>query len=187
MYLPYLMSNSKIEATEFLPLICDAFLLDKHRDYEIGDEVCYQTLSVLDLSKIDPLINSFNALSVSLGGTMIGFTKAEIAFKKSYNALGDSIFGLADFTSLLTELKNVDPLLDVQTAKDAISNLVIYKNNCSKYTYSLCGVNAFFPLSLDRKYILQVGKEDYSNSLSTKFTYWQNMCVTFGKFGWDSI
>ena len=45
----------------------------------------------------------------------------------------------------------------------------------------------FFPKSLDDKYILQVGKEDYANSLSTKFTNWQNMCVSYGEFGWNTI
>ena len=186
-YLPYLIADTKIEPTEFLPKICDSFLLDKHRDYEMGDEICYQTLSVLDLSKTDSLVTMFNNLTSSLGISMVGYAKAEVAFKKAYNKLGDSIFGLADFNSLLTELKNVDPLLDVSVVKEAVNDLVIYKTSCSKYTYSLCGVNAFFPLSLDKKYILQVGKEDYSNSLSTKFSRWQNMCVTFGKFGWDSI
>ena len=186
-YLPYLADNSKIEPTEFLPRICDAFLMDKHREHESGDQTCYQTLSVLDLSKVDTLISTFDNLCGSLGISMVSYTKAELAFKRSFNSFGDSIFGLADFNSLVTELKNIDPLIDAQSVKDAVNNLVIYNTYCSKYTYSLCGVNAFFPLSLDSKYILQVGKEDYSNSLSTKFSKWQNMCVTFGKFGWDSI
>ena len=186
-YLPFLKENTHITPQEFLPEICDAFMLDNHHETELGDEVCYQTQSVLDLSKTDALVSAFNTLSSELGVNIIGYNNAESAFKASLNTFGDKIFGLADFTSFMTKLKGVNPLLDVQPVKDAIEDLVIYRNNCSKYKQAPCGVNVFFPKSLNDKYILQVGKEDYSNSLSTKFTNWQNMCVTFGKFGWNTI
>ena len=151
------------------------------------EEICYQTQSVLDLSKVDSLVTAFNNLSFQLGTNIVSYGKAETAFKNCLNSFGDKIFGLADFSSFMTKLQGVDPLLDTSSVKEAINDLVIYKNNCSKYSVAPCGVNIFFPKTLSNKYMLQVGKEDYSNSLSTKFSYWQNMCVTFGKFGWDSI
>ena len=186
-YLPYLYNNTTISPTEFLPKICDAFIADKHQESEAGKDICYQTLSVLDLSKTDALVSSFNTLSEKLGTTALSFTKAEAAFKNCFNDFGGKIFGLADFKSFASVLKNVDSSLDTDSVKNAINDLVLYKANCSKYKTSPCGVNAFFPLSLDSEYILQVGKEDYSNSLSTKFSGWQNMCVKYGKFGWDTI
>ena len=186
-YLPMLKTNTHISPELFLPEICDTFMLDNHREVETGEEICYQTQSVLDLSKVDALVTSFNTLTDYLGSTVISFNKAETAFRNSLNRFGDKIFGLCDFSSFMDKLKAVDPLLDVSEVKEAIDEMVIYKNNCSKYSVAPCGVNAFFPKSLDSKYILQVGKEDYSNSLSTKFSKWQSMCVSYGKFGWDSI
>ena len=186
-YLPFLKENTKITPEEFLPEICDAFMLENHHDAEVGDEVCKQTQSVLDLSKADELITAFNALTAQLGTSVVSFAKAESAFKNSLNSFGDKIFGLADFNSFMTKLQGVDPMLNVAPVKDAVNDMVIHSNSCSKYKETPCGVNLFFPKSLDSKYILQVGKEDYSNSLSTKFTYWQNMCVSWGKFGWETI
>ena len=186
-YLPMLIANTHITPEVFLPEICDAFMLDNHREVETGEEICYQTQSVLDLSKADALVTAFNNLTDHLGTNAISYKYAENAFKNSLNSFGDKIFGLCDFSSFMTKLKAENPLLDVSAVKEAINELVIYKNNCSKYSIEPCGVNAFFPKTLSSKYMLQVGKEDYSNSLSTKFTKWQNMCVTFGKFGWEYI
>ena len=177
-YLPSLMENTHITPAEFLPQICDSFVAEKHKDTETTGEACYQTSSVLDLSKVDALVTSFNNFSKT-----ISYTEAEVAFRSSYNKFGEKIFGLCDFDSLMKKFT----LRDTTEVRSAISDLVMYKKNCSKYTTTPCGVNAFFPLSLDKKYILQVGKEDYSNRLSTKFTYWQDMCVANGSFGWESI
>ena len=187
LYLPLLKTNTHISPEVFLPEICDAFMADNHRETEFGDEICYQTQSVLDLSKADALVSAFNTLTNYLGNTVVAYKNAEIAFTNSLNRFGDKIFGLCDFTSFVTKLKGVMPLLEVDEVKSAINDLVMYKTYCSKYDVAPCGVNAFFPKTLNNKYILQVGKEDYSNSLSTKFTNWQNMCVTYGRFGWESI
>lgn len=189
LYLPYLMDNTKITPQEFLPKICESFFNDKHSDSETGENICYQTLSVLDLSKVNALVTSFNNLSEQLLLLPMPFTTAENAFKSpsTLNTFGGSIFGLADFSSFLTELEARKPILDTEAVQDSLSDLVIYKANCSKYSLKPCGVNMFFPLSLDKDYILQVGREDYSHSLSTKFSVWQSMCVSNGKFGWESI
>ncbi len=187
LYLPMLKANTHVTPEVFLPEICDAFIIDNHNEAETGDDICYQTQSVLDLSKMDTLVYEFNNLTQKLGTSFVSYKKAEVAFTNSFNNFGDKIFGLCDFSSLLTRLQAEDPTLVVSPVKNAINDLVIYKNYCSKYSVIPCGINAFFPKTLNSKYILQVGKEDYSNSLSTKFTNWQNMCVSFGKFGWDTI
>ena len=188
-YLPTLYANPSVEPTVFLRKICDAFLLDKHQESEFGKDICYQTLSVLDLSKASSLVTEFNAFCSVLGTDLVSYQIAESAFKSSFNSFGESIFGLCDFASLMKTFKSKNPTLVTQPVLDAIDELVYYSANCSKYpsTSIPCGVNAFFPKTLNKDYILQVGKEDYSNSLSTKFSKWQNMCVKYGKFGWDSI
>lgn len=203
LYLPLLKANTHISPEVLLPEICDAFILDNHKEVENDDEICYQTQSVLDLSKTNTLVTAFNALVENLENSCYTvrepFDKAEIAFGNSLNRFGDKTFGLCDFSSFMDKLHEEVSSLDVSSVKEAINDMVIYKNNCSKYITSYgispCGVNAFFPKTLHSKYILQVGREDYSNSLSTKFSKWQELCVTFAKntsskkcyFGWESI
>ena len=187
-YLPALMNNTKITPKEFLPKICDAFILDKHSETETGDQVCLQTLSVLDLSEINSLITSFNTLTAKLRVNQTSYNIAKNAFRNcKLNSFGGSIYGLADFSAYIDKLDDFETSLDTTSVQDAIKNLVYYKNNCSKYVDKPCGVNIFFPLSLDKKYPLQVIREDYSNLLSSKFTLWQEMCVAYGDFSWDSI
>jgi len=184
-YLPYLTANTKIAPEEFLPKICDAYLLDNHTATE--KEKCLQTLSVLDLSKMDTLTTEFNTYCNKIGTTSTTYNKVKSAFKYSYNAFGEAVYGLCDFNSLMNKLSNSFTTYSVDSIKNAVNDLVIYNSYCSKYTTIPCGVNAFFPESLDKDYDLQVGKEDYSNVLSTKFTTWQTLCVNNGNFGWDSI
>ena len=193
-YLPLLRANTKITPENFLPEICNAFVKDNHKESEVGKEICYQTLSALDLSKIDALVTSFNALCNSIGNNQVMYSKAKNAFTNSspLNTFGDSLYGLCDFSYFLTKFKDqFFTTMNFTDVQNAVSDLVLTNGNayCSKYKVAPCGVNIFFPekLNPEKKYVLQVGKEDYSNSLSTKFTTWQNMCVTYGNFGWDSI
>ena len=179
-YLPSLKENTRIEPTEFLPKICDAFVSDNEK-YCSFEEKCLQTLSVLDLSKMSSFISAFNSLSNSIGTLKLSYEKVKLAFNSSYNSFGDSIFGLCDFSSLLD---NLDVLYNVSSVQSALNDLVLYNKYCSKYSITPCGVNAFFPECLDDEYILQVGKEDYTGDLATKFTTWQKMCLLHGDFGW---
>ena len=182
-YLPYLKNNSKITPEDFLPKICDGFLLDKHIGAETAADACLQTLSVLDLSKMSTFTSAFNSLCSSIGTLKVSYELVKTAFTSSYNVFGDSIFGLCDFSSLLKKLKSLYGY-EISAVQTALEDLVFYNNYCNKYSITPCGVNAFFPECLDDEYILQVGKEDYSNVLSTKFTVWQQMCVLHGDFGW---
>jgi hypothetical protein len=95
------------------------------------------------------------------------------------------MYGLCDFSSFLNQLSSRYNI-NVTAAQQAVSNLVIHKAYCSKYSSIPCGVNAFFPdyVSSDTKYALQVGREDYSNKNSTKFSKWQTLCLSGDDFGW---
>ena len=189
-YLKKLYDDPKMSAETFLPEICKAFMMDKHRDDEPANETCFQTLSVLKLSYAQDLVDKFNLFSKGLGTNIASYKIAEAAFQRSFNNFGDSIYGLCDFNDFIDQFEGFTNVRE--DVIKAVNALVIANEYCDRYKtayseFTPCGVNAFFPKSLDDKYILQVGKEDYSNSLSTKFNYWQNMCVTYGKFGWDSI
>ena len=179
-YLPYLKSNPTIEPTEFLPKICDGFLLENHSNYEALDTNCYQTLSVLDLSKADEFTDAFNYLVASIGSGYTAFNVCQTAFKNSFTSFGDGVYGLCDFATLLKQLK----AYDITGVSAALNELVFYKKNCPRYVTVPCGLNAFFPLSMDKLTILQVGRNDYSDENATKLTSWQTLCLDYGKFGW---
>ena len=182
-YLPCLVADTKIAPTEFLPKICDSFLMDKHKASE--KYACLQTLSVLDLSKIDSLISTFESIVPQLGLVSTAYYRAKTAFEASYNYFGDGMYGLCDFISFLEEIQKRYSI-NTSAAQSAVDDLVFYTTNCSHYSSTPCGVNAFFPdyVSSDRDYDLQVGREDYENINSTKFVLWQALCLAGNDFGW---
>ena len=184
-YLPYLVSNPDIAPTEFLPKICDAFLKDNHSNSEGTKNACLQTLSVLDLSKTNALVSSFEEIVPQLGSVSTAYSKAKSAFEASFNDFGEKMYGLCDFTSLLKSFSSKYSI-STTAAQQAVADLVIYSKYCSNYSSIPCGVNAFFPdyLSSKRDYDLQVGREDYENKDSTKFTKWQALCLSGDDFGW---
>ena len=185
-YLPYLVANPNITPLEFLPRICDAFLSQSHSDRE--NSACLQTLSVLDLTKMNEFTESFNSLcNTYIGTSRSSFNNVKYAFKASYNSFGEGCYGLCDFESLLNKLKDYFFTINLTNILSKLHEVVIYNKYCSKYTTSICGLNAFVPCRANTSYSLQVGKEDYANTLSTKFTDWQTLCVNNGEFGWDSI
>ena len=184
-YLPYLKANTKIKPSEFLPKICESFVEETHTSVE--KKPCLQTLSVLDLSKVDTLISEFESVSNKLGSFVtIAADKARKAFEKSYNAFGDKMYGLCDFNSLLDQI-SAQYSINTTAAKNAVNSLVLDKAYCASYSITPCGVNAFFPkyLNSNSKYALQVGAVDYDpNKETTKFTRWQEICVAYNGFGW---
>ena len=182
-YLPFLVENTSITPEEFLPKICDSFVEDNHSAGE--KDACLQTLSVLDLSKADELVTSFENVVSQLGTTTTAYGKAKTAFESAFNDFGDGMYGLCDFTSLLKQLQ-IQNSINTLTAQNAVSELVYYTNYCSRYSSTPCGVNAFFPdyVSGDKRYALQVGREDYADKNSTKFSKWQTICLSGDGFGW---
>ena len=95
------------------------------------------------------------------------------------------MYGLCDFKSLLVQIQSKYNI-STTAAQQAVDELVFYTANCSHYSSTPCGVNAFFPdyVSSDRDYELQVGREDYLDKNSTKFSKWQTLCLSGDGFGW---
>ena len=181
-YLPELANNPDITPEEFLPKICDAFLKDNHSDGE--RQKCYQTLSVLDLSKANNLVTSFEAVASSLGDISSAVDTAGAAFNAAYNKFGEAMYGLCDFNSLLNKLHDQEGI-NVTNAINAVNDMVIYNKYCSKYTTQVCGLNAFFPkcIAKGRDALLQVVKADYTDKEpNTKFTTWQKICLAVEGF-----
>lgn len=176
-YLPLIKNDPSVEPMTLLPKICDSFV-----DFNCKNGGCGKndpddsTLSVIDLSKMPAFTSEFNSYVSKIVTSKTPFSNVKKAFIESYNDFGEKIYGLCDFKSLLISLDKYFPSYSTQSVRDALSEIVVYNVFCDQYDSSdVCGVNAFFPVSLDKKYDLQVGKEDYSSS-ATKFTYWQQLC-----------
>ena len=168
--------------------ICDSFLNDNHSSLENRPPeryVCNQTLSVLDLSKMPEFTTAFNAFSSALGTTEGSYNTAVNAFKNSYNAFGEKCYGLCDLKSFISSFSGLNS--ERQAILDFFEDdsFVLHNSYCEFYSTSPCGLNAFIPLSLKTKTILQVGEGDYTNDgsyVATKFSSWQKMCLNYGNF-----
>lgn len=189
-YLYKVKNNDEIDPKNVLFDICESFLDDNHPVVEnyYGSD-CLQTLSVLDLSKMGEFTTAFNAFSNALGTTKNSYNTAVSAFRNSFNNFGEKCYGLCDFKSFISSFTGLNEerqaILDILNGGE----LVIKNSYCPNYTshkgISPCGLNAFVPLSLKAKTILQVGEGDYTNDgsyLATKFSSWQKMCLNYGNF-----
>ena len=164
--------------------ISSSFVNENHPGYENAyGKNCLQTLSVLDLSKMDAVTSAINDFVTLFGTNQVSYEAADVAFRSSYNSFGDKLYGLCDLNSFLDHLAFFP--VQKEAIKDAVSDLVVVNNYCSNYSITPCGLNAFFPVSLSKKYPLQVMEDDYMDVggyEATKFKGWQDMCLNFGKF-----
>lgn len=182
-YLKKIANNPSITPEELLPTICTSFLSDNHPAIEnYYSEMCGQTLSVLNLQKMSTFTEAFNAYTSSIGTTSSTYDKCKSAFLNCFNSFGEGVYGLADMKSFLTKL-NTKFSYSTDDILSAMNNIIIHNSYCSYYDPAPCGLNVFFPESVDNRYYLQASKSDYSTS-ATKFTSWQKMCYTYGDWAW---
>ena len=183
-YLAELAKNTKIAPTELLPVVASSFVSSLDKIYCENNDPCYQTMSVLDLSKMDNFVTNFNSFVEEVGcsDTKISdyYTYKE-AFKYSYNNFGQKEYGLVDFKDFVVHINAVKSSTKTEGVLDALNDLVICNYHCSKYSIKPCGLNAFFPESADAKSRLQILKSDYEGDV-TKFDKYQKMCLSFSNF-----
>lgn len=174
-WLSYLANNTEVETEDLLNKIAESFVAECHSECPYLDTIvtdyCEATLSVLDLSKVDNLVTSFNKYVEDLKYNVIQY---QIAFKKCFS-FGDGIYGLADFKEFLKNISSTS--VSSKDVEDAIDELVIYNYYCPDLEIVPCGINVFFPYCFNRSYGLQVGKDDYKGEGMTKFTKWQEVCL----------
>lgn len=183
-YMEELVKDPTVKPETLLPVIASSFVEFGHNNYCSSYEKCLQTLSVLDLSKMETFISEFNSYVTNTGFNSSAYNKYKTAFKYAYNKFGEGIYGLVDFKDYIVKLAS--QFSDIPTADllTALDDLVIANSYCSRYTTKPCGLNAFFPESTDSYYSLQVGKDDYSGEDATKFSSYQGMCLSFGDWYW---
>lgn len=181
-YMNLFMEDPNVAPEVLLPKICSTFVKSGHDEYCVSRDPCYQTLSVLDLSKMDTFTNAFNKLVDATGTNSSQYNKYVSAFKKSYNSFGEGIYGLVDFKDYLNNITTQFSTVSTQEVLNALDDLVIANSYCSRYSTKPCGLNAFLPYSTDKEYDVQVSRADYEGEQATKFTAYQQMCLTYGTF-----
>ncbi len=162
------------------------------------------TLSCLDLTKCDALIDAFEdyasaikALFPSTSSERKTFFNNNIAeaFGKShmynYQSYGE-VSGLADFVDFLNKMESYFPDISNDDVLDAIDDMVIY-NGYSDYFSSFipCGLNIFVAANHihddapSGTYYLQAnGSEYYSSSL---FDSWSEINYFYSPVRWDAV
>lgn len=183
-YLSKIADDSEITPVELLPTISKTAVESAHSKY-CSDEPFYETSAVLDLTKMSDFTAAFNDYVNATGTKSTSYNKYKAAFKVSYNMFGEKVYGLADFKDFMNNLQIQFPTVQTDAVLTALSNLVIENQYCSNYKiFKPCGLNAFFPVSMDKRYGLQPSKDDYTGSLATKFIPYQDMCLAYGDFYW---
>ena len=190
-WLPYVYSNPNIAPTELLPQICTSFIQDYENTYG-GYYDNDQTLSVLDLSKMDAFISAFETYAQALNITnSTGFNKIKTAYNSSLRFGYDSelnayLFGVADFKDFLTKMKSQFSSVSNTELLNALNDLVIY-NAYGSSGYSStkpCGLSVFVAYAKQVSvsggtYGLQCSKQMYTTK-DTLFTTWRNININYG-------
>lgn len=184
-YLKEIAKNPEINPENLFPYICDSFISQYCNDEcgqyypGYGTYYCYQTLSALDLSKMETFVNAFETFATSVGTSKSNFTGIyKNAFTRSLE-FGEAVYGLVDMKDFIN---NVSTTVSKTTVLNALNDLIIYNKYCRNYKSTKpCGLNLFFAYSTDLTYGLQVGKTNYT-SADSKFTNWQSMNYSYGEF-----
>ena len=182
-YMQKLVENPKATPNALLPAIVSSYKNDVHTTYCSHSEIAYETLSVLDLTKMNTFVSEFNSYVSKVGAD---YSQYEVAFKNAYNQFGNGTYGLVDFKSYIEEIGKIYTTVSSENLLNALNTLVISNEYCESFSTALCGVNAFLPvcISEEEKAQLTPEKEDYTGQYATKFTTYQSMCLKNGDWVW---
>lgn len=182
-YLNKIAENTKITPEVLLPEIVSSYIDETHLTYCLKTEVAYETLSVLNLTKMNTFISEFNSYVSKVGAD---YSQYEIAFKNAFNEFGNGTYGLVDFKSYIEEIEKIYTTIPADSLLSALNELVLFNDYCDNFSTALCGVNAFLPvcISEEEKAQLTPEKEDYTGQYATKFTAYQSMCLKNGDWVW---
>lgn len=171
-WLPTLYSSPTGTTATLLNKICKTFV-DQY-----GTKQNYQCLSVLDLSKMSTFTTEFNKYTKNFT-TSSHFDSIVSAFSNSLQ-FGESIYGLADFSSFIAQMEKKFTSISATALKNAYEALVEYTYCGSVYTTKKpSGSDIFVAYSDDYYYGLQPESEDYGTN-DTKFTYWRDINIKYG-------
>lgn len=183
-YMSTIVENPSVSPEVLLPQICSSFVKSCHDSYCETNDPCLQTLSVLNLMKMDAFTTAFNNYVNEAGYTASQYSKYRRAFCDAYNKFGGNYYGLVDFKDYMKKIATYIPSVSTVDVLSTLNDLVIANSYCSRYGSTVpCGLNAFFPYCPDYSYGLQVGKDDY-NPNCTKFSKYQQMCYSNGAWGY---
>ena len=179
-YLKELVADPTILPEDLLSYVANSFVNQFHKNRE--STPCYQTMSVLDLSKMDTFVTNVNSYIESVGVDKYAYNNYYLkAMKISENSFGDSCYGLVDFADYVKNITYYKPSVSCKSVLDSLNDLVVTNVYCNKYEIKPCGLNAFLPETMSTKNKLQVTRTDYFGNV-TKFNDYQSMCLSYGHF-----
>lgn len=191
-WLPTLKANPSIQPSDLLPVICETFVDYYDTAYSgYGPEDNNQTLSVLDLSKMNTFVTAFNDYVDALNiNSSTKWNKIKTAYNSSlkfgYDEDTDSYsFGVADFKSWLDNMKTQFSSIDQTALLEALSELIIcneyggWYNETRGIPCGLCMVytglyEGIYPEDGKRYNFYWGSAEDYGTDC-TKFSSWQKI------------
>ena len=177
---------AKKPTTEVLKAVCDSFIEDNNVDYygEYSTSYNDQTLSVLDLSKMDAYKNAFESFGEALKNKLTSSQKSTVktAFNKAKRYCVDDdkdedYFATYDVKDLLTKVRGNSTLNPGNTVVDkalsAFNDLVIYNAKGAKAGNSN-GLCCYYAATKD------ADKSSVYTTAETNFTNWISFNTTFG-------
>lgn len=189
-WLPKLYNNPSISPEELLPNICTSFIQDYENTYG-GYYKNDQTLSVLDLSKMDAFKSALETYAKALSiNSSTKFSKIKTAYNSSlrfgYDEDYGYLFGVADFKDFINKMKSQFSSIDNSELLAALNDLVIQNSyGTSGYTGTKpCGLCVFVAyakiVTVDGyQYGLQCDKNSYTEK-DTLFATWRNININYG-------
>ena len=175
-FLPTLYNNPSTATSTILAKICDTFITSTGGSKSSNAN----TLSVLDLSKMDDFTTALEAFATSLN---INSKTKWNSVKNVCNStlqFGDNIFGNYDAVSLVDGLSSQFSV-NKTALITAISNLVIYNKYGGYYSSTIpCGICLFVAYSSDTQYGLQETASVCYTAKDTKFSTWRSIMINYG-------
>ena len=182
-----LAKDTTIAPVELGKVICDTY----YKACEEGDQADEATLSVTDLSKIDPVLETYNALGdealVNLMDDEAFAGEFARATKKTENYGGNTDkSGYSDMADMGDLAKHIEELLpnSTQAVQSAIADAVVYQVK-GKYKSHANGLSCFVNYSHDEDKL-----NDYINASATEafdYYYTYNLTDNLDENGYNYI
>lgn len=140
-----LVENPDIKGDAFGKAIVDGFINSVKNNDDGDDE--YSTLSVIDLSKIDDVLVTFNDMAKNMDNIAVNNTILRQITDKAIESIevgsGDFDFGLVDLHDFMSRISSIVEGTDV--VKSAIDQAVVYEKHC-KESPNAHGINIYYPI-----------------------------------------
>lgn len=145
----YLKNHPTADGAELGKVVADSYY-DMCKEYDLEDSI---TMSVIDLSKMDALVTSFNDFTVQLysacentSGTMTGIVR-NVLKAENFGGNNDAV-GYTNMVDLAGFIDACSPYAsDADAVKAALNDAVVYTRNGSSHAQA-SGISLYYPIEI---------------------------------------